>query len=52
MDVQFITSVEVITPNPADGRRLYLDDLGCPLTAEADKYLHSGDIDGSKGFPR
>ena len=27
MEVQFITSVAVITPNPADSRRLYLDAL-------------------------
>ena len=50
MDVQFITSVAVITPNPADSRRLYLDALGLPLTVEADGYLHSEDIDGSKSF--
>jgi len=50
MDVQFITSVAVITPNPAVSRRLYLDAVGLPLTAEADGYLHSEDIDGSKSF--
>ena len=50
MDVQFITSVAVITPNPAVSRRLYLDAVGLPLTAEADGYLHSEDIDGSKCF--
>jgi len=50
MDVQFITSVAVITPNPAVSRRLYLDALGLSLTAEADGYLHSEDIDGSKSF--
>ena len=50
MEVQFITSVAVITPNPADSRRLYLDALGLPLTVEADGYLHSEDIDGSKSF--
>ena len=49
MDVQFITSVAVITPNPAVSRRLYLDALGLSLTVEADGYLHSEDIDGSKG---
>ena len=49
MDVQFVTSVAVITPNPAESRRLYLDALGLPLTVEADGYLHSEDIDGSKG---
>jgi hypothetical protein len=50
MDVQFVTSVAVITPEPAVSRRLYLDALGLPLTAEADGYLHSEDIDGCKSF--
>ena len=49
-DVQFVTSVAVITPNPAESRRLYLDALGLPLTVEADGYLHSEDIDGNKSF--
>jgi catechol 2,3-dioxygenase-like lactoylglutathione lyase family enzyme len=50
MDVQFITSVAVITPDPSVSRRLYVDALGLPLTAEGDDYLHSEDIDGSKSF--
>jgi hypothetical protein len=50
MDVQFITSVAVITPEPAVSRRLYVDALGLPLTAEADGYLHSEDIGGCKSF--
>ncbi|WP_231980713.1 VOC family protein [Mycobacterium sp. E2497] len=50
MDVQFITSVAVITPEPAVSRRLYVDTLGLPLTAEADGYLHSEGIDGCKSF--
>ncbi len=50
MDVQFITSVAVITPEPAVSRRLYVDTLGLPLTAEADGYLHSEAIDGCKSF--
>ncbi len=50
MDMQFITSVAVITPEPAVSRRLYVDALGLPLTAEADGYLHSEDIDGCKSF--
>ena len=50
MDVQFITSVAVITPEPAVSRRLYVDALGLPLTAESDGYLHSEDIDGCKSF--
>jgi catechol 2,3-dioxygenase-like lactoylglutathione lyase family enzyme len=50
MDVQFITNVAVITPDPSASRRLYVDALGLPLTAEGDGYLHSEDIDGSKSF--
>ena len=50
MDVQFITSVAVITPEPAVSRRLYLDALGLPLTTETDGYLHGEHIDGCKSF--
>jgi len=50
MGVLFITSVAVITPNPAVSRRLFLDALGLPLTVEADGYLHSEDIDGTRSF--
>src|SRR5437763_15738005 len=50
MDVQFITSVAVITPDPSVSRGLYVDPLGLPLTAEGDGYLHSEDIDGCKSF--
>jgi hypothetical protein len=48
--LQFVTSVAVITPDPAIGRRLYVDALGLPLTPEADGYLHSEDIDVCKSF--
>jgi catechol 2,3-dioxygenase-like lactoylglutathione lyase family enzyme len=50
MDVQFIASVAVITPDPSASRGLYVDALGLPLTAEGDGYLHSEDVDGSKSF--
>ena len=50
MDVQFITSVAVITPDRSVSRRFYVDALGLPLTAEGDGYLHSEDIDGCKSF--
>ena len=50
MDVQFIASVAVITADTNASRRLYIDALGLPLTAEADGYLHSEHIDGSKSF--
>jgi catechol 2,3-dioxygenase-like lactoylglutathione lyase family enzyme len=48
MNVQFITGMAVITPDPAASRRLYLDALGLPL--EGDEYLHSEQIGGSKHF--
>ena len=51
MEVQFIASIAVITPDPSVSRRLYVDALGLPLTAsEGDDYLHSEDIGGSKHF--
>ena len=50
MDVQFITSVAVITPDPDVSRRLYVDALGLALTAEDDGLLHGEDIDGCKSF--
>ena len=51
MDVQFITSIAVITPDPSVSRRLYVHGLGLPLIAsEADEYRHSEDIGGSESF--
>jgi catechol 2,3-dioxygenase-like lactoylglutathione lyase family enzyme len=50
MDVKFITSVAVITPDPGGSRKLYADALGLPLISEGDGYLHSEDIDGCKSF--
>ena len=50
MDVQFITSVAVIAPEPNVSRRLFADALGLPLKAEDDGYLHSEQIDGSRSF--
>lgn len=48
MDVQFITSVAVITPDPVVSRRLYVDALGLPL--EGDDSLHTESIEGTKHF--
>jgi catechol 2,3-dioxygenase-like lactoylglutathione lyase family enzyme len=50
MDVQFITSVAVIAPDPGVSRRLYVDALGLALTGEGDGYLHSEAIAGCKSF--
>ncbi|MBO0846457.1 MAG: VOC family protein [Nocardioides sp.] len=51
MEIQFIASMAVITPDTAASARLYRDALGLPLeAAPGDDYLHSEDIDGSKHF--
>ena len=51
MDVQFITSMAVITPDPEQSRALYVSALGLTLqAAEGDDYLHSEDIEGAKHF--
>jgi catechol 2,3-dioxygenase-like lactoylglutathione lyase family enzyme len=48
MEIEFIASFAVITPSPAESRKLYVDALGLPL--EGDDYLHSEKIDGAKHF--
>jgi catechol 2,3-dioxygenase-like lactoylglutathione lyase family enzyme len=48
MDILFIASFAVVTPDPPQSRKLYLDALGLPL--EGDDYLHSEKIGGSKHF--
>ena len=51
MNVQFIASMAVIAPDPAESRKLYADALGLPLEAsEGDDYFHSEHIGGSKNF--
>lgn len=51
MNVQFIASMAVIAPDPAESRKLYVDALKLPLEAsEGDDYVHSEHIAGSKHF--
>ena len=51
MDIQFVTSMAVITPDPDQSRRLYVAAIGLPLrAAEGDDYLHSENIEGAKHF--
>jgi catechol 2,3-dioxygenase-like lactoylglutathione lyase family enzyme len=51
MNILFIASFAVVTPDPQQSRRLYLDALGLPLEGgEGDDYLHSEKIGGSKHF--
>jgi len=51
VNVQFIASMAVIAPDPAESRKLYIDALKLPLEAsEGDDYFHSEHIAGSKHF--
>lgn len=51
MNVQFISSFAVITPDPDVSRKLYVDALGLPLASAGDgEYLHSEQVDGAKHF--
>ena len=51
MQIEFITSVAIVTRDAAAGRRLFVETLGLPLEAgPGDEYLHSENIAGSKHF--
>ena len=51
MNIEFIASFAVVTPEPARSRTLYVDALGLPLEhADGDDYDHSNDIDGARHF--
>jgi catechol 2,3-dioxygenase-like lactoylglutathione lyase family enzyme len=50
MKIEFVASVAVITADPPQSRRLYVDTLGLPLASETgDEYLHA-EIPGTKHF--
>jgi catechol 2,3-dioxygenase-like lactoylglutathione lyase family enzyme len=49
MNIQFISSFAVITPDPDESRKLYIDALGLPLGGDGG-YLHSEDVEGAKHF--
>ena len=51
MEIEFIASFAVIASDMDDGRSLFVDTLGLPLSAgEGDTYLHSEKIGGAKHF--
>ena len=50
MQIEFLTSVAVITPTPAASRRLYMDAFGLPLKQLDGDYFASEDIGGCKHF--
>ena len=50
MNIQSVTSVAVITPDPQASRRLYMDTLGLPLTQLDGEYFATEDVSGCKHF--
>jgi catechol 2,3-dioxygenase-like lactoylglutathione lyase family enzyme len=50
MQIEFVSGVAVIAPDPAQARRLYVDTLGLPLTSQGGDYFHSEQIAGTKHF--
>jgi len=49
MKIEFLSTIAVITQNPASSRELYVDALGLPLEGQGDDpYLHSEQIAGCK----
>jgi catechol 2,3-dioxygenase-like lactoylglutathione lyase family enzyme len=50
MDVLFVASVSIVTPDPVGSRRLFIDALGLPLERMGGEYFASEHIEGSKHF--
>jgi catechol 2,3-dioxygenase-like lactoylglutathione lyase family enzyme len=48
VDIKFLSTMAVITPDPPASRKLYLDALGLPLGGG--EYLHSEQLAGCKSF--
>jgi len=50
MQIDFVSTVAVITPDPPRSRDLYVDALGLPLASEGGDYLHSDRVPGTRHF--
>jgi catechol 2,3-dioxygenase-like lactoylglutathione lyase family enzyme len=51
LEIEFLATVAVISPDPPASRRLYVDTLGLPLKGlDSDGYHHSELIRGCKSF--
>jgi catechol 2,3-dioxygenase-like lactoylglutathione lyase family enzyme len=50
MNIDFLSTVAVIAPDPMRSRKLYVESLGLSLDGDADGYQHSEKIDGCKSF--
>ena len=50
MNVQFVSTVAVISADVEASRKLYVDALRLPLASEGGEYLHSEEVPGVKSF--
>jgi catechol 2,3-dioxygenase-like lactoylglutathione lyase family enzyme len=51
MNIEFLSTIAVVSADPPLSRRLYVDALGLPLQAGADgEYFHSEQLPGVKHF--
>ena len=50
MEIEFLSSVAVIAPDPPASRKLYVETLGLPLEGHGGDYYHSEQIAGCKSF--
>jgi catechol 2,3-dioxygenase-like lactoylglutathione lyase family enzyme len=50
MQIEFVSGVAIIAPDPPQSRRLYVDTIGLPLTSEGGEYFHSEAVPGTKHF--
>jgi len=50
MNIEFISTLAVIAPDPSQSSELYVDELGLPLYGRAGDYQHSEQIGGCKSF--
>lgn len=50
INIEFLSTLAVIAPDPPASRKLYVDTLGLPLESHGDGYHHSEHISGCKSF--
>ena len=50
MNIEFLSTVAVIAPDPPASRELYVDALGLPLESQGGEYHHSEQIAGCRSF--
>lgn len=51
MEIRFVTSVAVVSPDPDRSRQLYVETFGLPLADEnGSGYFHGEDVEGTRHF--